>query len=94
MIATTPVIVPIIKHIGYSPIWFGVVFVILIEAALITPPIGMNLFVVQSVRGNGPLRDVIVGITPFLIAMLVMIGFLLAWPGLALWLPAVFASNG
>jgi tripartite ATP-independent transporter DctM subunit len=93
MIATTPVIVPIIKHIGYSPIWFGVVFVILIEAALITPPIGMNLFVVQSVRGNGPLRDVIVGVMPFLIAMLVMIGFLLIWPSLALWLPAVFASN-
>lgn len=94
MIATTPVVVPIIKHIGYSPIWFGVVFVILIEAALITPPIGMNLFVVQSVRGNGPLRDVIVGVTPFLIAMLAMIAFLLAWPNLALWLPAVLSPNG
>jgi len=93
MVATTPIIVPIIKHIGYSPVWFGVVFVILIEAALITPPIGMNLFVVQSVRGNGPLRDVIVGVTPFLITMLMMIVLLLAWPSLALWLPDVFASN-
>ena len=93
MIATTPIIVPIIKQLGYSPVWFGVVFVILIEAALITPPIGMNLFVVQSVRGGGPFRDVVIGIVPFLLAMLVLIGALLAWPGIALWLPAVFAAG-
>ena len=93
MIATTPIIVPIIKQLGYSPVWFGVVFVILIEAALITPPIGMNLFVVQSVRGGGPFRDVVIGIVPFLLAMLVLIGALLAWPGIALWLPAVFAAS-
>ena len=93
MIATTPIVVPIIKQLGYSPVWFGVVFVILIEAALITPPIGMNLFVVQSVRGGGPFRDVALGIVPFLIAMLVLIGALIAWPDIALWLPALFAAN-
>ena len=93
MIATTPIVVPIIKQLGYSPVWFGVVFVILIEAALITPPIGMNLFVVQSVRGGGPFRDVALGIVPFLIAMLVLIGALLAWPGIALWLPTLVAAN-
>ena len=93
MIATTPIVVPIIKQLGYSPVWFGVVFVILIEAALITPPIGMNLFVVQSVRGGGPFRDVAIGIVPFLIAMLVLIGALLAWPSIALWLPTLVAAN-
>ena len=93
MIATTPIVVPIIKLLGYSPVWFGVVFVILIEAALITPPIGMNLFVVQSVRGGGPFRDVVVGIVPFLLAMLALIAALLVWPGLALWLPGVVAAS-
>ncbi len=93
MIATTPIVVPIIKQLGYSPVWFGVVFVILIEAALITPPIGMNLFVVQSVRGGGPFRDVAVGIVPFLIAMLLLIAALIAWPDIAMWLPTTVAAG-
>jgi TRAP-type C4-dicarboxylate transport system permease large subunit len=93
MIATTPLVVPIIKHLGYDPVWFGVVFVILIEAALITPPIGMNLFVVQSVRKGGPFRDVVVGSLPFVGLMLAMIALLIAVPSLAMWLPSVFAAN-
>ncbi|MBU2407445.1 MAG: TRAP transporter large permease [Gammaproteobacteria bacterium] len=93
MIATTPVIVPIIKQLGYSPLWFGVVFVILIEAALITPPIGMNLFVVQSLRKSGPFRDVVLGALPFVAVMLLMIGLLIAFPSMALWLPSVFAQS-
>jgi tripartite ATP-independent transporter DctM subunit len=93
MIATTPLVVPIIKHLGYDPVWFGVVFVILIEAALITPPIGMNLFVVQSVRKGGPFRDVVVGSLPFVGLMLIMIALLIAFPSLAMWLPSVFAAN-
>jgi C4-dicarboxylate transporter, DctM subunit len=93
MIATTPIIVPIVTKLGYSPVWFGVVFVILIEAALITPPIGMNLFVVQSVRGPGPFRDVVRGSLPFLLMMLVLIAFLIAVPDLALWLPSVLGSK-
>lgn len=92
MVATTPIIVPIVVALGYDPVWFGVVFVILIELALITPPIGMNLFVVQSVRGSGPFRDVVLGSLPFAGAMLVMIGLLLAVPELATWLPTVFKS--
>jgi C4-dicarboxylate transporter DctM subunit len=93
MIATTPIIVPIIKELGFSPVWFGVVFVILIEMALITPPIGMNLFVVQAVRKGGPFRDVVVGSLPFVGLMLLMIVLLVAFPSLALWLPSVFAST-
>ncbi|GGB09406.1 TRAP transporter large permease [Allosediminivita pacifica] len=89
MIATTPIVVPIITSIGYDPVWFGVVFMILIEAALITPPIGMNLFVVQSVRNEGSFADVSRGALPFVLAMLAMIGLLIAFPGLANWLPSV-----
>lgn len=87
MIATTPIVVPIIVALGYDPLWFGVLFMILVEAALITPPIGVNLFVVQSVRGSGPFRDVALGALPFLLIMLVMIGLLIIFPQLAMWLP-------
>jgi tripartite ATP-independent transporter DctM subunit len=93
MIATTPIIVPAIVALGFDKVWFGVVFMILIEAALITPPIGVNLFVVQSVRGGGPFRDVIVGALPFLLMMIGLIFVLLAFPGLALWLPRFAGAN-
>lgn len=87
MIATTPIVVPVIVGLGYDPVWWGVVFVILIEAALITPPVGLNLYIVQAVRKSGSISDLFVGALPFLLAMLVMIGLLIALPGLALWLP-------
>lgn len=93
MVATTPLVVPVIKSIGYDPVWFGVVFVILIEAALITAPIGMNLFIVQTVRGQGPFRDVVVGSLPFMLMMFVMIGLLIVFPDLALMLPTVFNAR-
>lgn len=93
MVATTPIVVPIIKQLGFSPIWFGVVFVILIETALITPPIGMNLFVVQSVRKGGAFRDVVMGSLPFVGLMFLLILLLVAFPAVALWLPSLFAST-
>jgi tripartite ATP-independent transporter DctM subunit len=94
MIATTPVVVPVIVGLGYDPVWWGIVFVILLEAALITPPVGMNLYVVQAVRGGGPFRDLCLGSLPFVAAMLVMIALLIAFPGLALWLPSVLDPRG
>lgn len=87
MVAMTPVVVPIVVSVGYDPVWFGVVFMILIETGLITPPIGINLFVIQGIRGSGPIKDVIIGAAPFVLTMLAMIGLLLAFPQLALWLP-------
>jgi tripartite ATP-independent transporter DctM subunit len=89
MIATTPIVVPIVVALGYDPVWFGVLFMILIEAALITPPVGMNLFVVQAVRGGGEFREVALGALPFLLAMLAMIALLILVPQLALFLPAL-----
>lgn len=89
MIATTPIVVPIVVALGYDPVWFGVLFMILIEAALITPPVGMNLFVVQAVRGGGDFREVAIGASPFLLAMLAMIGLLIAVPQLATFLPSL-----
>ncbi len=88
MVATTPVIVPIIKQLGYDPVWFGVLFVILIELALITPPIGMNLFVVHGIRPDkGNVSDVIWGALPYTVIMILFTLLLIAAPALATWLP-------
>ncbi len=87
MIATTPIVVPIVVGLGYDPVWWGIVFVILIEAALITPPVGLNLYIVQAVRKTGSIGDLFTGALPFLFAMLIMVVLLIAFPGLALWLP-------
>ena len=89
MILTTPFIVPVVVSLGYDPIWWGVVLTILIEAALITPPIGLNLYVVQGVRTRGQIGDVIIGALPFVGAMFIMILLLIAFPQIALWLPDV-----
>jgi TRAP-type C4-dicarboxylate transport system permease large subunit len=87
MIATTPVVVPVLVALGYDPVWWGIVFVILMEAALITPPVGLNLYVVQAVRGRGSFGELCLGALPFVVAMIVMIGILIAFPDLAMWLP-------
>jgi tripartite ATP-independent transporter DctM subunit len=92
MIATTPVVVPVIVALGYSPVWWGIVFVILMEAALITPPVGLNLYVVQAVRRSGAFSDLCIGALPFVAMMIVMIGILIAFPQLALWLPALLKA--
>lgn len=84
MIATTPIFAPIVFSLGYDPIWFGIVLMIIIEMALITPPVGMNLYVVQGVRKHGSIVDVMIGSAPFVVAMFAMIAILMAWPQLAL----------
>jgi len=87
MVATVPIIAPIMFKAGYDPIWFGILIVILMETAMITPPVGINLYVVQGLRKRGKIDDVIIGAAPFVVAMLVMIAILSYWPSLALWLP-------
>jgi len=87
MVATVPIIAPIMVKAGYDPIWFGVLVVILLETAMITPPVGINLYVVQGLRTRGRIDDVIIGSAPFVVTMLVMIAILSYWPELALWLP-------
>ncbi|MEM7425350.1 MAG: TRAP transporter large permease [Pseudomonadota bacterium] len=91
MLTTIPVVFPIVTHMGFDPIWFGILIIVLMEAALITPPIGINLYVVHGIRARGGnFNDVSVGAIPFVIAMLVMIGLLLVFPQIALWLPGLF----
>ena len=87
MVGTIPVIMPIIFHMGIDPVWFGIFLVIMMELALITPPVGMNLYVVQGVRGKGSLSDVYIGVAPFVLAMLVMISLIIAIPNIVTFLP-------
>ncbi|EKT4561804.1 TRAP transporter large permease [Pseudomonas putida] len=90
LITTAPLIVPIVVNLGFDPLWFGVVLIVLCEMGQITPPFGMNLFVVQSIRGRGNFMDVVYGALPFCLALLALIGLLIAFPQLALWLPKAF----
>ena len=87
MIATVPIITPVVITLGFDPVWFGILMMLLLETALITPPVGLNLFIVQGVRPGGQIRDVMLGSLPFVVALLAMIVVLMLFPDLALWLP-------
>ena len=87
MVATVPIITPVIVSLGFDPVWFGIIIILLIETAMITPPVGINLFVVQGVRGRGHLHDVMIGASPFVITLMLMIVLLIIFPDIAMWLP-------
>lgn len=86
MLLTLPVVYPIVQAQGFDPIWFGVVLVLLLEVGLITPPVGMNLFVIQGISGR-PLGEVARGALPYVVIMLLEILLLVFFPWIALWLP-------
>ena len=92
MVATVPIITPIMVKAGFDPVWFGIIIVILMETAMITPPVGINLYVVQGLRKRGRIDDVIIGALPFVFTMVLMIVILSISPRIALWLPSV-ATN-
>jgi len=87
MVVTIPIIVPLVIAQGYDPVWFGILMILLIEMALITPPVGLNLYVVQGARRSGRMSEVMVGAIPFVVVMLVMAVALIAVPQIALFLP-------
>ena len=90
MLTTVPVVFPIVASLGYDPVWFGIMITVLMETALITPPIGVNLYVVHGIRLNpGKFNDVAYGAIPFVIAMIGMVFLLLAVPEMALYLPSL-----
>ncbi|TVQ35138.1 MAG: TRAP transporter large permease [Geminicoccaceae bacterium] len=87
MVATVPVIFPLIIFLGIDPIWFGIFLVLMMEVALITPPMGLNLYVVQGIRGRGSINDVFIGVIPFIFCMFVVVALIIAFPGIVTWLP-------
>lgn len=93
LVLTLPIVHPLILALGYDPIWFGVVMVIVLEMGLISPPVGVNVFVVKGVAEDVPLRDIFAGIIPFWIAMAVCLVILLVFPQIALFLPNTMISG-
>ncbi|MFO1306336.1 MAG: TRAP transporter large permease [Burkholderiales bacterium] len=89
VIGTIPIVFPLVTALGIDPVWFGIYLVVMAELALITPPVGMNLYVVQGIRKEGLITDVIVGTLPFLFMMLLLVLLLWVFPDIALWLPRV-----
>lgn len=87
MVATVPITTPLMVKAGFDPVWYGILIVILMETAMVTPPVGINLFVVQGVRGRGQLHDVIIGASPFVVTLILMIAIICVFPDLVLWLP-------
>jgi len=89
MVLTLPFVSPLISELGFSLIWFGVVFVILAEIGLVTPPFGLNLFVLHGVVPKHDIMTIVIGTLPFLLPMLAMVVILTAFPKLVLWLPGI-----
>lgn len=87
LVLTIPIVLPIITTLGYDPIWFGIVMVVVVEMGLISPPVGMNVFVVKGVAQHVPLGKIYAGIVPFWIAMAVCVFLLILFPQIALFLP-------
>ncbi len=87
LLLTLPVVYPAVIALGYDPIWFGIIVVKMCEVCLITPPVGLNCYVVAAVRPDIPLGDVFRGIFPFFLADVATVGLFLAFPEIVLWLP-------
>ena len=87
ILLTIPIFFPILVKLGYDPIWFGIIIVMVVELGLITPPIGMNVFVIKGMVNEVPLYTIFAGVTPFIIAQVILIAILVAFPEIALWLP-------
>ena len=87
ILITMPVLFPVITALGFDPIWFGVVMTLNMEMGLITPPVGLNLYVVQGIAPDVPLRDILAGALPYVAVLGIGIAVLAIFPGLATWLP-------
>jgi tripartite ATP-independent transporter DctM subunit len=88
VLLTLPVFFPIIVHLGYDPVWFGILIVVVVEIGLISPPVGMNLFVLKTLLPNVPTTTVFHGVMPFMLADCVRFALLIAFPIISLWLPS------
>lgn len=89
VILTIPIVFPLVVAQGFDPIWFGIITVRIFEIAQITPPVGMNVFIIKGVAKDVPLSDIYKGIIPFFIADIIHVSLLIAFPGIVMWLPSL-----
>jgi tripartite ATP-independent transporter DctM subunit len=87
MIIMLPILFPLVTGLGFDPVWFGIVMIVWLEMGFITPPVGINLFVIQGIARGSRMRDIAVGSTPFVIILILLVVILFLVPDLALWLP-------
>ena len=87
MIIILPILFPLVTGLGFDPIWFGIIMVLWLEIGLITPPVGLNLFVIQTLMPGTTARDITRGTTPYVVLMVALVALLFVFPELALWLP-------
>lgn len=87
VVLTVPIVFPIIRELGFDPVWFAVALVILVEMCLLTPPVGTNVYVIHGLRPDRPMSEVILGAMPFFFMMLVGLAVITAFPQIATWLP-------
>jgi len=92
ILLTIPIVFPIVSALGYDPVWFGIIIVMVVELGLITPPIGMNVFVIKGIARDVPLETIFRGVMPFIVAQIVLILILIAFPEIALWLPSTMSQ--
>ncbi|WP_298087977.1 TRAP transporter large permease subunit, partial [uncultured Corynebacterium sp.] len=85
---TVPIVLPVVVGLGYDPVWFGIFMVLLAEVGMVTPPMGINVFVVSKHAGMAPMT-VFRGAFPYVLAMLFMATLFLLWPDLVLWVPSL-----
>jgi tripartite ATP-independent transporter DctM subunit len=89
ILLTVPVFFPLIMHLGFDPIWFGILIVVVVEIGLISPPVGMNLFVLNALLPQVPTQTLFRGVLPFVVADVIRLGILVAFPIISLWLPSM-----
>ena len=87
ILVTVPVFLPVVTALGYDPVWYGILMVVVVEVGLITPPVGLNIFVIRAQLPDIPLGTIFRGIVPFLAADAALVALLLLFPQIALWLP-------
>jgi TRAP-type C4-dicarboxylate transport system permease large subunit len=86
VLLTVPIFVPVVSSLGFDPVWFGIVTVLVVEMALITPPVGMNVYVISGIAEDVPIDIIFKGVMPYLFGMIILIILLTMFPGLALFL--------
>jgi TRAP-type C4-dicarboxylate transport system permease large subunit len=89
VLLTIPLFFPIVVALGFDPVWFGVLIVMVIQIGLISPPVGMNLFVINTLLPRVGLGNIFRGVWPFVVVQIITLGILLAFPFLSLWLPSL-----
>ena len=87
LLLTVPIFFPLVRDLGFDPVWFGIVVVVVTEISLITPPVGLNVFILKGVVGDVSTGTIFRGVTPFWVADIFRLALLVGIPSLALWLP-------